>query len=269
MRNKVLHLIVVLLLVASCKSQKNTQSKNTLDQREYSVGAVLWQQNAAEYRALCYQAFNLAKIRLDQLINDWAHSTTPKAIITDIDETVLDNSPYSGKQISLNEEFTPERWTEWVNQKSAKPVPGAKLFLDYVKSLGVEVFYISNRDVEHTVATLANMQALGFPYADKEHLLLKEETSGKQVRRSKVQSTHQILLLMGDNLSDFDQVFENSSTESRNKSAEQMRLLFGTQFIVFPNPMYGDWETKGIYEMNYDLTAKEKKALRLKKVKSY
>jgi len=54
-------------------------------------GAV-WQQKAAEYDALCFQAYNIAKLRLDELLS----KTQDKAqdIVTDIDETVLDNSPY-------------------------------------------------------------------------------------------------------------------------------------------------------------------------------
>ncbi len=32
---------------------------------EYQVGAILFMQKAAEFRALCYQAFNLAQMNLD------------------------------------------------------------------------------------------------------------------------------------------------------------------------------------------------------------
>ncbi|MCK0131678.1 5'-nucleotidase, lipoprotein e(P4) family [Flavobacteriaceae bacterium F08102] len=261
--------ILGLTIIIGCKSQKNIHAKNKIDQVEYSVGAVLWQQSSAEYRALCYQAFNLAKLQLDKALKDWEHVNKPKAIITDIDETVLDNSPYSGKQIVLNEEFTEARWTNWVERKEAKSVPGALDFLTYANQRGVAIFYISNRSVSHTDATLANMKALGFPNADKAHLLLMDKSSGKEMRRAKVQASHQILLLLGDNLSDFDDVFENSGTESRHKSADQLQLAFGTKFIVLPNPMYGDWEINGIYEGNYQLNAQEKKAMRLKKVKHY
>ena len=33
---------------------------------DYQIGAVLYQQKSGEYRALAYQAYNLARLRLDQ-----------------------------------------------------------------------------------------------------------------------------------------------------------------------------------------------------------
>src|SRR6476620_4169989 len=66
----------------------------------YQIGAIIYQQKSAEYRALAYQAFNLARWQLDadfekknvkKLLK--AERKRPRAIIVDIDETVLDNSP--------------------------------------------------------------------------------------------------------------------------------------------------------------------------------
>jgi len=71
-----------------------------------------------------------------------------------------------------------------------------------------------------------------------------------------------IVLLMGDNLNDFAEVFETRRTvESRIAAVEQNRNLFGTKFIVLPNPMYGDWENS-IYDYNFKLTSEEKQAKR-------
>ena len=53
----------------------------------------VYQQKAAEYKALCIQAYNLAMMRLDQAIA--RERGKPLAIITDLDETVLDNSQYA------------------------------------------------------------------------------------------------------------------------------------------------------------------------------
>jgi 5'-nucleotidase (lipoprotein e(P4) family) len=58
--------------------------------------ASAYQQQAAEYRALCYQAFNLARLRLDQHMS--FSNPLPRALITDIDETILDNSRYQVHQ---------------------------------------------------------------------------------------------------------------------------------------------------------------------------
>jgi predicted secreted acid phosphatase len=67
---------------------------------------------------------------------------------------------------------------------------------------------------------------------------------------------------MGDNLNDFSEVFEKSRTaQDRISAAENNRALFGTKFIVLPNPMYGDWEN-AIYDYNFKLTEEEKTAKR-------
>ncbi|HEY6506272.1 MAG TPA: hypothetical protein VIZ28_19985, partial [Chitinophagaceae bacterium] len=47
----------------------------------------LFQQRAAEYKALCIQAYNIAHLRLEEALK--IPSAKPKAIITDIDETFL------------------------------------------------------------------------------------------------------------------------------------------------------------------------------------
>lgn|SRR5690554_4278249 len=276
MRNSGIITLLAFAILLGCKSQV-TQTNNDALQlqdtgippREYSIAAVLWQQHSGEYRALAYQAFNLAQMHLDVLLESKEGHDKPLAIVTDIDETILDNSPYSGKQIELQEDYVPERWTEWVNEKKAKPIPGALEFFEYAKSRGVEVFYISNRTVDQEEATLENMRAVGFPYSDAANLLLAAETSRKGKRRATVKETHEIIMLIGDNLSDFSAVFENRSTEDRNRSVDSLRAVFGNRYIVLPNAIYGDWETKGILEGKYDWTKFQKDSIRRNKVISY
>lgn len=276
MKNYLIIFLFSSILFLGCKSQniKTELENNALPQhsvsvREHSLQAVLWQQKSAEYTALTYQAFNLAKIRLDSILNVVNNSAKPIAIVTDIDETVLDNSPYSGKQIELDEDYTSSRWKEWVNLKKAKPVPGALTFFNYAASKGVAIYYISNRNIQQTTETIENLKLVGFPNVDAAHVLLKSTTSGKKPRRDIVEKTHNIVLLLGDNLSDFSTVFEDHSTEDRVESAYKLQHNFGDKFIVLPNPIYGDWETKGIFEGNYKWTTFQKDSIRRKKVISY
>ena len=126
------HIIALLLLplnflLTACSGTSDQTEEVTPAAKEHTVLAVLWQQNAAEYRALCYQAFNSAKRRIEQS----GLSDQPLALITDIDETVLDNSPYSGMQILYDRAFDREDWIEWGLQKSAKALPGAVAFFQY------------------------------------------------------------------------------------------------------------------------------------------
>ena len=86
--------IFVLSIIALAGGAGYAQNTEVLV-KEYPV---LWQQDAAEYRALCYQAFNIAALR----INEIPRTTLKKnklAIVTDLDETILDNSFSEAQQI--------------------------------------------------------------------------------------------------------------------------------------------------------------------------
>ena len=56
----------LLLLPAECFGQTAAMGRQEGADNEYQTGAILWTQTSAEYRALVYQAFSLAKLRLDQ-----------------------------------------------------------------------------------------------------------------------------------------------------------------------------------------------------------
>lgn len=235
-------------------------------QNEHMVMSVLWQQNAAEYRALSYQAFNIASLRIQALE---AIGEKPLAVITDIDETVLDNSPYSGMQIHEDKAFDKQDWIAWGKLEQAEAVPGAVDFFNLADSLGIEVFYISNRYEVQLEETIANLAQLDLPNADAEHVFLKTDTSEKQARRDRVLENHEVVMYLGDNLTDFTAVFDNQRTPKRNALVDDMQASFGDKFIVLPNPMYGDWESRGIYEGNRDWTAAQRDSIRLAKVASY
>src|SRR5205823_9931546 len=61
-------------------------------QNTYIEGAALWQQSSGERRALSYQAFALARMMLDRDLRTNRRLTKPRAVIVDLDETILDNS---------------------------------------------------------------------------------------------------------------------------------------------------------------------------------
>lgn len=267
------YLILTAILLGSCKSTTNTHeaklSTTPIPIREHSVQSVLWQQQSAEYKALCYQAFNVAKMQLNQTLQQITMDNRPMAIITDIDETVLDNSPYNAMMIREDKAYTKQDWINWGLLKNAKAVPGALEFFNYASSKGIEIFYISNRYAIQNKETQENLKTLGFPNVDDQHTLLKTTTSGKEERRNSVAKSHKIVMLLGDNLSDFDDVFDNQPTAKRNQLAEELNHKFGTEFIVLPNPMYGDWETKGIYEGRYDWSPTQQDSIRKSKLIAY
>ncbi|ASZ14683.1 5'-nucleotidase, lipoprotein e(P4) family [Chitinophaga pendula] len=228
--------------------------------------AALWQQRSSEYKALCFQAYNTAIFRLDQILQQ-GHDK-PLAVVTDIDETVLDNSPYTVHRSMQGLGYSNDSWKQWTDQADADTVPGALSFLKYASSKGVKVFYITNRLQAEQEATLSNLRHWGFPDADAEHLLLKTTTSGKESRRRQVLQSHEIALLMGDNLGDFSEIFDKQPAEERDEATRNAANNFGNRFIVLPNPMYGDWEG-ALYNYQHQLSPTEKEAILEKKLRNY
>lgn len=230
-------LLAVFSLVGPLTAQKSTQPVN-----DHLLMATLWFQRADEYRALCYQAFNLARLRLDQELTAKPSGNKKPAVVVDIDETVLDNSPFEARCIIHGTNY-PVGWSEWVGEASADAIPGAAEFLNYAASRGFEVFYISNRKEKEKAATLQNLMSQRFPMVDTNHLMLRTTVTNKEVRRHKVLMTHDIVMLVGDNLNDFASLFEATSADRRRHLTDSLRQEFGRRFIVLPNPMYGDWES--------------------------
>ncbi|MBA3804794.1 MAG: 5'-nucleotidase, lipoprotein e(P4) family, partial [Acidobacteria bacterium] len=80
---------------------------------EYLAGATLWTQLSGEWRALAYQAYNFARILLDQDLRTNRKRKMRRAVVVDIDETVLDNSRYQASLIREHKSY-PQDWTAWI-----------------------------------------------------------------------------------------------------------------------------------------------------------
>lgn len=251
--NKIFFLSVLTgLSLTSCKTNKvvssATQSSILMDG---TVFASLWQSRAAEYHALCIQAYHSARLSLDaQLANPM--DQRPKAIITDIDETVLNNSAedlaaaLSGKGYNLKD------WQEWTSKAKADTIYGALNFFTYAASKGVEVFYVTNRELAEKEGTMQNLKKFGFPFVDEQHLILKNSGSSKEERRQAIQKKYDVLMYCGDNMGDFSALFDHKSESERLDNLKKTYDLYGTKFIVLPNPSYGDW-LGAMRDYNYHL----------------
>ena len=260
---------VLLLFSGSCTAPRVASTNVTKPDNLVINGkifAIAFQQKSAEYRALCYQAFNIARIKLAEFNRE--RSSKPRAIMTDIDETILNNSPYEVHQLLQGKDYDPDSWREWTAMGKADTVPGALHFFQFAFASGVEIFYVSNRGEDEREGTLKNLQYFNFPNADNEHLLLKQETSSKEKRKNTISETHNIVILMGDNLNDFSNLFERKSSDEREKVANDFSAEFGNRFIVLPNPVYGDWESS-LYHYDYSLTPAQKDSIIKSAVKGY
>ena len=232
--------------------------------KEYPI---LWQQQSAEYRALCYQAFNIASLRLNGLIKN---KITNKrlAIITDLDETILDNSYHQAELIKKNEEYTNKSWKEWTDKSAATAVPGAVEFLQMAKQKGLTIFYISNRDTAAVSSTLINLKKLKLPDANTNHMLFLSDTPSKETRRQIVMRKYDVVMLLGDNLNDFMQVFEGENCSDRLAETDNRKEQWSKKFIVLPNATYGEWEN-ALYDYDRKLNSAQKEAKRKAKLNGY
>lgn len=251
MRTATLTSVILLASCASVRHATMSEPDPTALLAQQGSDAVLWQHASAESYWLYHQTYEYATWRLESALKDidaekqMADANEldrrPLAVVVDIDETVLDNSPYQVNAIRRGRTFDQNDWREWTDKAEAKASPGALEFLLFAKSTGCEVFYITNRDIREKASTLKNLGDLGFPFADEAHLLLMEGTSDKTERRSKVAATHRIVLLVGDQLRDFDERFKDRSSRYGRDAVDTMHDSLSQYFILLPNPMYGTW----------------------------
>ena len=219
---------------------KITLTYDQLRSRENTMGS-LWYQNAAEVDALYQQGYNVATNKLKELLKQ--PTTKPYSIVLDIDETVLSNIPFQVKMVKDGTAFNPKLWDEWVQKAEATPVAGAKEFLQFADKNKVQIYYISDRTDAQVDATIKNLEAQGLPVQGRDHLMFKKEgDKSKEGRRQEVLKHTNLVMLFGDNLVDFAE-FSTKSEADRDKMFEQLKAEFGDKFIIFPNPMYGSWES--------------------------
>ena len=226
-----------------------------------NLNAVAWVQTSVEYRAITTQTFRAAADHLDAALKEkhWdalvpdergnAAIGLKPAVVMDVDETVLDNSPYQARLIRDGKEYDEISWDQWVAEKKAKPLPGVVDFAKAAAEKGVTILYISNRAVHLKEATLANLREAGLPVADDSVFLglgtvlegCEQNGSEKNCRRRLAGQKYRVLMQFGDQIGDFVQV-EANTREGRQALFDEYDDWFGERWWMLPNPTYGSWE---------------------------
>lgn len=227
-------------------SESKAASENYQAQKKLydeMIMSLAWVNTAAEYRALCYQSYNAVKNQVDNAVKNRKRNAKPLAIVLDVDETILLNTPYLASYVGTGKSFDRKTFADWCNTAIAEAMPGAVDCLQYVNSKGVEIFYVTNRRLDTEFeGTLKTLENLDLPQVDRNHLLLKTDTSSKQARFDAVRKKYDVILYMGDNAGDFPLDTYGKLVAERNSIIDKNQNNFGTKFIVFPNPIYGAWE---------------------------
>lgn len=240
------------------------------------LNATLWTQTSVEFKAASMASYKLAELMLDKALADknWTaaleqgdnYQDKPTAVILDVDETVLDNSEYEAWLIKANTNYSSKTWGPYVDAAISKPIPGSKEFIDYAKSKGVEIFYVSNRKAPGEAGTRKNLADLGYYVNDKiDTVLLRGETeewgSAKNTRRAHVSKDYRVLLVLGDNLGDFVDA-KDATPADRNEILAKYKDNWSSKWITISNPMYGSWEAAS-FGYNWKASGEEKRKLKM------
>ena len=228
-----------------------------------NLNAVLWVQRSAEYRANTISLYRAAAARLDTALAnpDWDAlapaeraqaaplAGLPPAVIVDIDETVLDNTPYQARLVAGGGEYDDDSWAAWVEERKAEPVPGVLEFARAAHAAGVTILYLSNRAQHLQQATLDNLRAVGLPVKDDSVFLglgmqvegCEQRGSEKLCRRRLAGRQYRVLMQFGDQLGDFVEVATNTP-QARAGLLDAHQAWFGERWWMLANPTYGSWE---------------------------
>ena len=131
--------------------------------------ATLWMLEGAAYEAACQQAFASAAVALETALQQpgveaMVSSKDPQAkvaLITDLDETILNNVAYQPHLVRDGVDVGGGGWGRWVGSGRVGLLPGAAEFLQFAIARGVQVFYVSNRAApDHEAATVAALAAV-------------------------------------------------------------------------------------------------------------
>ncbi|HPG93424.1 MAG TPA: HAD family acid phosphatase [Dokdonella sp.] len=228
-----------------------------------NLNAVAWTQTAIERDLIYRQTYHAAELQLTRALADprWdalasderknaLDATLKPAVILDIDETVLDNSPYQARLVANDASYNEFTWAEWCREENAKAVPGALEFTRLAVQNGVTVFYLSNRAQDLGDATVANLRKAGLPVAEDENVFLglgtvvpgcEQNGSEKGCRRELIARRYRVLLQVGDQIGDFVDVLANTP-KGRIQAVAPYLAWIGERWFVLPNPTYGSWE---------------------------
>ncbi len=266
--------LLILVLLTGCAAIGETDSELVHD----NTDGVVWLQSSTEYAAVTAGIYGSATAALLEMAQTETRPTSDMAIVLDVDETVLDNSPYQVQLVFDDETYGPDSWDRWVGLRTAPEVPGVVDFIRDAQALGFHVAFVTNRPCRARPGssdvcpqledTRVNLEAIGIdtssttlflrgqqpPESCRALLTEAEQVDGtwsqsdKTSRRACVEVEREIVMLFGDQLGDFT---EEHGAPGRGTAAD-FDENWGRSWFMLPNPTYGGWKPR---------TSAEKRAL--------
>ena len=271
--------VLALALLAGCRTLPSPPATSV--PANDNLNAVAWSQTAIEHDLIYLQTYRDAQSRLLAALHDpdWDALASddravpakglPPAVVLDIDETVLYNSPYQARVVRSGGEFNEDDWRAWCREGKARALPGAQAFTRFAASHGIAVVYISNRATVLDQATLANLRKVGLPVSGPDALLglgtvvpgCAQHGSSKHCRRRMLSAKYRVLMQIGDQIGDFVDVAENSGA-GRTQAMAPYQQWIGERWFVLPNPTYGSWEP-ALFHNDYQATPQQRRRLKI------
>ena len=292
MRIRLTASVAALALLAGCSAQHTARPSASAPVAQASeaakpataddnLNAVAWTQTAIEHDLIYLQTYRDAQARLLPALKDKSWDALTKedraapakglkpAVVLDIDETVLDNSPYQARLVRSGGEFNEADWAAWCKEQRARALPGVVEFTQFAARHGIAVLYVSNRAKDLDEATLGNLRKAGLPVSGPEAFLglgtfvqdCEQVGTEKGCRRQQISRKYRVLMQFGDQIGDFATVLANNA-EGRGKVMAPYMAWIGTRWFVLPNPTYGSWEP-ALFNNNWAAPREERHRLKV------
>jgi len=167
MRRTLLTISVIVACSASLAGCATDQRTARFQLEQQNVSAINWMQQSGEYDALAYQTFNGARQAFDAAKPTKGRR---KAVIVDLDETMIDNTAYAGWRVKQSVPYTEKTWARWMAAEQAGPIAGAVEFARHVNANGGTMFYVGDNLNDFGAATYHknNQQRRTFVEANRE-----------------------------------------------------------------------------------------------------
>lgn len=234
--------LAVALLAASCTPRPQQAGVTPTPVPAPAVTYTSWVTRSAEFGAITRQVYAHATDVVTRAAAGKARGSW--AVILDADETVISNLTYQLEREKLGLGFTADSWNAWTRRQEATPIPGAKAFLDHVRTLGGRLAIVTNRLESECADSRANFDKLSLAW----DVFLCRPNGGPSDKNPRFAAVAagaglptarpiEVIAWVGDNILDFPALDQTIS-----RQGEAAFAPFGSRFFLLPNPMYGSWQ---------------------------
>lgn len=257
---RLLTVITYVSILMACTAAENDPQRDL---------GLLWVKHSAEYQAISAQVFAEATRDLPGYVSDttWSAmpghrgaSILPPAIILDVDETVVSNVDF---QLTYERPFANHKLDTWSSNYDSLAIRGVQEFVAAARDAGVAVFFVTGRPCQAIAGnddpcpqkqtTIDDIREIGIA-VDADHVMLSDEQPGwdreKLIRREFIAKTHRVIMLIGDDFSDFVPCTRKkivapctvaATRSSRDADVDKYQRYWGAGWYILPNPMHGSW----------------------------